>query len=335
LKLAVTAASDLMEALRRLVPGASNRTLRQMLEQRRVLVNGVECRVAARRLDLGDSVEVVRRRPRPPAFDGLDVVHEDETLLIVHKPVGLLSVATPDEREQTAFAFLRAYLRQSDRNAPLFIVHRLDKFVSGLLVFAKSVDVQARLKALFEGHAIERRYWALVEGHVKEDTGTIRTRLTEDRSLKMRSTRIDSEGKLAVTHFRVLRRFPGLTLLEVKLETGRKNQIRVHLSEHGHPIVGDRGYGSTVDPLGRMGLHAFRLGFVHPITGERLDFQTDSPPEFARYLRAPVVGAAAVSAIPDFPAPVTRTQGSAGYNPPVRGGARSENRRPRRPLRAR
>jgi RluA family pseudouridine synthase len=166
----------------------------------------------------------------------------------------------------------------------VYIVHRLDKFVSGLLVFAKSERVQAALRRLFEAHDIDRRYWAIVEGRVHGDSGTIRSHLAEDRSLRMRSTTDTSQGKHAVTHYRVLRRFPRLTALEITLETGRKNQIRAHLSELGHPVAGDRAYGSTVDPLGRMGLHAFRLGFEHPIRKVQLRFETEAPPEFRRYL---------------------------------------------------
>ena len=284
MRLAVTAASNLLEALRRLVPGASNRTLRQILGQDRVTVNGVVCSLAVRHLEPGDSVEVTPRRPAPPAYEGLHVVYEDDALLLVHKPAGLLSVATPDEREETAFAILREYLRQVHLRARLYIVHRLDRFVSGILVFAKTEKAHARLKELFEQHSIDRRYWALVEGNVRGESGTIRSRLVEDRSLKVRSTKKESEGKHAVTHYRVLRRFPGLTLLEVTLETGRRNQIRVHLAELGHPVVGDRSYGSSIDPLGRIGLHAFRLGIRHPVTGQQLLFETQPPPELRPYV---------------------------------------------------
>ena len=121
-------------------------------------------------------------------------------------------------------------------------------------------------------------------GKVEKNQGTIESRIAEDRSLRMHSTNNATKGKPAITHFRVLRRRPRVTALEVTLETGRKNQIRVHLSEAGHPIVGDKSYGSKTNPLGRLGLHAFRLGFEHPITGQPLDFQTETPPEFKKYL---------------------------------------------------
>jgi 23S rRNA-/tRNA-specific pseudouridylate synthase len=156
--------------------------------------------------------------------------------------------------------------------------------VSGLLLFAKSESAQVFLRSLFEAHAIDRRYWAIVEGRVKRDAGTIESHLAEDRTMRMHSTGNPREGKRAVTHYRVLRRFQELTSLEITLETGRKNQIRAHMSELGHPIVGDRAYGSTIDPLGRMGLHAFRLGFEHPVLRRPMDFRIEPPPEFKPYL---------------------------------------------------
>jgi 23S rRNA pseudouridine1911/1915/1917 synthase len=137
---------------------------------------------------------------------------------------------------------------------------------------------------VFSRHKIRRKYWAIVEGAVDKERGTIQSRLAEDKTFRMHSTEDEGRGKAAVTHYRVLRRFENLTALEVILETGRKNQIRVHLSEMGHPIVGDRAYGSTRNPLGRLGLHAFYLGFAHPVRGTPLSFQTEPPPEFRRYI---------------------------------------------------
>ena len=212
------------------------------------------------------------------------ILFEDEHLLVVQKPPGLLTVATLHEKERTAYAYLRELIKKNDPRGKLYIVHRLDKFVSGVLVFAKSETVKARLQALFRTHQIQRKYWAVVEGRVARDQGTIESRLAEDRARRMRSIEDGAKGKIAITHFQVLRRFSNLTSLEVTLETGRKNQIRAHLSEMGHPVVGDKAYGSTVDSLGRMGLHAFLLGFRHPILGTPVLYRTEPPPEFRRYL---------------------------------------------------
>jgi 23S rRNA pseudouridine1911/1915/1917 synthase len=218
------------------------------------------------------------------ALHGLEIIYQDRDLLVVNKPAGLLTVATEHERERTAYAYLRSYLRQHAPRRKLFVVHRLDKFVSGILTFATSESVKERLQSLFMRHNIERKYWAIVEGRLKQERGTIQSFLAEDRSRRMHSTDKAGAGKRAVTHWQVLRRFPNWTALEVTLETGRKNQIRAHLSEMGYPIVGDKSYGSTADPFGRIALHAFRLGFTHPTKGTPLLFETQAPPAFRKYL---------------------------------------------------
>ncbi len=267
-----------------MVPGASKRTLRQMLSQGRISVNGNPCKIASRRIRPGDRIEIGPRKIQGVLPGGLEILYEDGEILVIDKPPGLLTISSTGERERTAYAYLRQYLKDINPKQKLFIVHRLDKFASGILIFAKSQRVKSLLQRAFRLHEIERKYWAIVEGRVKKDRGTIRSCLAQDRSLRMHSTKDPTVGKPAVTHFRVLRRFPNFTALEVTLETGRKNQIRVHLSEMEHPIAGDRAYGSTRDPLGRLGLHAFLLGFKHPIRGEPLLFQAEPPPEFIRFL---------------------------------------------------
>jgi 23S rRNA pseudouridine1911/1915/1917 synthase len=276
--------SSLLEAVRLLVPGAPNRTLRQLLQHGCVRVNGETRKIAAQRVVPGDRVEIVTRGNSRLRVRGLRIVFEDKDILLIEKPVGLLTVATPHEQERTAYAYLRQYVKESNPGQRLFIVHRLDKFASGVLVFAKSETVQSKLQALFASHNIQRKYWAIVEGRVHRERGSVRSRLAENRARRMHSVEDEEGGKIVVTHFRVLRRFPQLTALEVILETGRKNQIRVHMAESGHPIVGDRAYGSTINPLGRLGLHAFLLGFQHPILGTPILQRTDPPPEFVRYL---------------------------------------------------
>jgi 23S rRNA pseudouridine1911/1915/1917 synthase len=283
-RLELTAESSLLEAIRALIPGASNRTLRQFLEHGRVRLNDTPCKIAGRRVFPGDVVELAAQGDSRPAAHGLRIVLEDTFLLLIEKPSGLLTVATKHEHERTAYACLRRHLKEFDPRQKLFIVHRLDKFASGVLVFAKSEAIQQKLQTLFSSHDIQRKYWAIVEGRVEREFGAIRSYLVENRARRMHSVADQSAGKEAVTHYRVLRHFPQLTSLEVTLETGRKNQIRVHLAEMGHPIVGDRAYGSKMNPLGRLGLHAFLLGFRHPVLGTPIRHQTKAPSEFARYL---------------------------------------------------
>ncbi len=255
-----------------------------MLSQGRVAVNGVPCSVSSRMIHPGDVVEIGPRRAPVKLSDGLEIVYEDSDILVIHKPVGLLTVATIHERERTAYAHLRRHMKEHNPRQKVYVVHRLDKFASGVLVFAKSVRVQSMLKRLFSRHDIERKYWAIVEGKMEKSSGTIRSYLAPDRLGRMRSTDDRKRGKSAVTHYRVIRRLKNITALEVTLETGRRNQIRVHLSEKGHPIVGDRAYDCTQDPIGRLALHAFHLGFVHPTKKTPVEFRTDPPPEFLRYL---------------------------------------------------
>ncbi len=284
MKLLASTESVVFEVLKIALPEASGRTLRQMLQQGRVRLNGEVCRTARQSVSPGDVLEVGRRLPAA-LEGGLKIVYEDRDIVVVYKPAGLLTVATPHETENTAHAFLRRYGKSRNLHQTIFVVHRLDKFVSGLLVFAKSESARAFLRSLFKAHAVDRKYWAIVEGRVENDSGTIQSNLAEDRTMRMHSTANPQAGKRAVTHYRVLGRFPGVSALEITLETGRKNQIRAHLSELGHPIVGDRAYGSTADPLGRMGLHAFRLGFAHPSRRKPVMFETEPPTEFLPYLR--------------------------------------------------
>jgi 23S rRNA pseudouridine1911/1915/1917 synthase len=283
-KLVLPADSSLMDAVHRLVPGASGRTLRQMLAHGRVRLNGRVAKVGSRRAHRGDIVEVAPGMAFRSPIAGLAILYEDKDILLIEKPPGLLTVATLHERARTAHAILRSYVKDRDSRQKLFVVHRLDKFASGVLVFAKSESVQFRLKEIFSRHEIRRKYWAVVEGNVKQEQGTIRSHLAQNRAGRMHSTGDSRSGKEAITYFRILRRLPQLTALEITLETGRKNQIRVHLSELGHPIVGDRAYGSRLNPMGRMGLHAFLLAFRHPTSGTEVEVRTEVPQEFSRYL---------------------------------------------------
>jgi 23S rRNA pseudouridine1911/1915/1917 synthase len=283
-KTVVSAPGSLLDTLQLLVPGASRRTLRQMLIQDRISLNGVVCRKAVHQVQPGDLIEIGPRRNAPTLPNELEIVFEDDAILVVNKPCGLLSVSTPSEREKTVYALLSRCLKERNPGEALYIVHRIDKFASGLLVFAKTGEIQCRLKDLLSTHEIRRMYWAIVEGIVEQERGTVRSFLAEDKTFHVHSVRDRKQGKSAVTHYRTLCRFQDISTLEVTLETGRKNQIRVHLSEIGHPVVGDRAYGRGNDPLGRLGLHAFHLGFIHPTRGVPVEYTAEPPPEFLPYL---------------------------------------------------
>ena len=262
---------DRLEAL---YPGASRRRLKRWLEASRVRVNGVVVRRGDAPVGADDRVEL-GASPAPPFPAPLRLVHEDADLLVVDKPAGLLTIATERERERTAYRMLMSYVA-----GRIFIVHRLDRETSGLIVFAKSYDAKRKLQAQWKARAPERVYRAVVEGVVKDPEGTLTGRLTEDRALRGRPAR-GRAGREAVTRYRVLERSRATTLLELALVTGRRGQLRAQLAAAGHPIVGDTAYGSRRDPLRRVCLHATRLAFVHP-RGGRLSFESPMPRAFAR-----------------------------------------------------
>jgi len=215
-------------------------------------------------------------------IDKLEVLAQDDSIIVINKPAGLLTMATETEKTRTAYAVLRAYLNHKKRPEKLFIVHRLDREASGLVVFAKSPESKERLQDQFKDHSAGRRYVAVVEGRVKEDAFTVRTYLAENAAYRVYSTPNRKLGRPAVTHVKVLKRNLKTTLVEVRLETGRKHQIRVHLAERGHPIVGDKAYGSRSNPIRRLALHAAQLDFRHPASGEPQSHRSDYPKDFDR-----------------------------------------------------
>jgi len=220
---------------------------------------------------------MISGRRRAP---GLRVVFEDRELIVIEKPCGLLTVATARERSKTLYAALFDHVKHQRPPEKIFVVHRLDREASGLLVFAKTPSAKYHLQQQFKEHLVGRKYVALVEGRLSRDQETIQSFLVENAAHRVYSVASPRKGKLAVTHVKVLKRSSKATLVEVRLESGRKHQIRVHLAERGHPVVGDKNYGSGVNPIGRMALHACSLSFEHPRTGQRLHFESCCPKLF-------------------------------------------------------
>ncbi|MBI3826901.1 MAG: RNA pseudouridine synthase [Candidatus Rokubacteria bacterium] len=268
----------LRERLRALYPGASGRTIKGWLEAGRVSVDG---RVVRRGdVVVTDGARVTLGEPPAQFPSSLHLVHEDDDLLVVDKPAGLLTIATERERDRTAYRMLREYVHALPGRVRLFIVHRLDRETSGLLVFAKSPEAKRRLQAQFEARTVERGYVAVVDGRVAASGGTLGGLLHEDRARRVRPGR-GPGAREAITRYRVLERRRGSTVLELTLETGRRGQIRAQLAALGHPITGDRAYGSRRDPIRRLCLHATRLGFTSP-RGGRMAFESRIPGEFRR-----------------------------------------------------
>lgn len=279
-------AQPLLDALAGLYPESSKTTLRQMLQSGRVRVNGEIEKNAKRELEPDDVVDVADKAVHRNLPPGLAILHEDNDVIVVFKANGLLTVATERERDTTAQAYLNVYLGTKKGEERIQVVHRLDRETSGVLIFAKNAYAREQLKEQFAAHSVDRVYIALIERQIEPPQGTFRSYLREMKDLKMVSVDAHAEAKFAVTHYRTIETNGKYSMLEVTLETGRKNQIRAHLSEAGHPIIGDRMYGSEVNPIGRLGLHAKLLGFDHPVTRKHMVFTSPVPKRFRELLRA-------------------------------------------------
>ncbi len=209
------------------------------------------------------------------------VLFEDEEIIVVEKPAGLLTIATEREKRNTLYALLYEYVKRKQTPGRIFIVHRLDREASGLLVFAKTEASKRELQRQFREHTAGRTYVAVLQGRVNGNRHTLKSYLAENAIHRSYSTTNRTKAKWAVTHVVVIRRSSCWTLVEVRLETGRKHQIRAHLAEQGHPVVGDQVYGSSSNPIRRLALHAVKLMFKHPLTGKSMEFRSPPPASFA------------------------------------------------------
>ncbi|MDD3341034.1 MAG: RluA family pseudouridine synthase [Bacilli bacterium] len=214
----------------------------------------------------------------------LDILYEDKDLLVLYKRAGLLTIATEREKEKTLYHKAVTYVKEENKNNLLFVIHRLDKETSGIVVFAKNTKIKTALQENWSKYVTKRGYYAVIEGKLEKKSGTIMTYLTENEHYKVYST-TKEKGKLAITKFKVLKEGRVNSLLDVHLDTGRKNQIRVHFSEIGHPIIGDLKYGTSKKKGKQMGLHAYELEFMHPFTHKKMFFKTDMPRAFKDMLR--------------------------------------------------
>ena len=279
--LEVTEPSELLKFLQVKIPSKSRNDLKSLLEHRQILVDQEVITRFNHPLELGQQVVVnwskvlVEKQPQ-----GLKIVFEDPYIIIIEKQAGLLSIATATEREQTAYSILSEHVKNRDPKNKIFVLHRLDRETSGVMMFAKSEKIQKSLQNAWKEAVLERTYVVVVEGPVTKEEGTITSWLTESKTFMMYSSRTPNDGQKAVTHYKVLKKNKHYSLLEVKLETGRKNQIRVHMKDIGHSVIGDKKYGATKHPLARLGLHARVLAFRHPVTGEEVRYETDIPKEF-------------------------------------------------------
>ena len=280
-RLLVKENAELMEFLILQLPHKSRNNIKSLLAKKQVFVDGKVVKQFNHPLTSGQMVETTNTRTnQEQKFKEYTIVFEDDNIIVIEKQAGLLSIATKNEKRATAFSLLSNHVKKQDKSNKIFIVHRLDRETSGLMLFAKTEEVKHKLQESWNETVLSRTYLAVVEGRVEKPKGTIESYLFEDKVFRMHSSQNPSKGQKAITHFQVLKINKGFTLLKVNLETGRKNQIRVHMQELGHSVIGDKKYGATQSPIKRLGLHAQQLSFVHPVSGEELNFETKIPRVF-------------------------------------------------------
>jgi len=284
--LRATNPARLLEFLCESFPERSRKSLKSLIERRQIMIRNQIVTGYNHQLDPGMEVIILKKKaPRSMTLRKMNLLYEDEHLLVIEKASGLLSVATERENEETAFSILKSYVKNSHHDGQLCVVHRLDRDTSGIMMFAKSKEIQQKLQDEWNDIVTKRIYYAVVEGHLKTAAGEIVSTLKENKSLKVYSSKTEGDGQKAVTRYRVLKNNSRYSLLQVELETGRKNQIRVHLQDIGHSIAGDKKYGAATDPLRRLALHAGILEFTHPAKGRCMHFETPVPAIFEKLLR--------------------------------------------------
>lgn len=274
------------EFLSHIMQGKSRTSIKQLLQKGAISVNNRTINSLQEKVKAGESVFIGKKpEPKFPMPKGLRIIWEDKWLIIVKKDTGLLTVGNDEERKYTAQNYLNAYMQFKGEGECIFIVHRIDRDTSGVLIFAKTEEAQFRLRSTWNESVLSRRYIAIIEGHLPENEGTIDTWIDENKFTMTMHISREGKGKRAITHYRVLKTIDGYSMLELELETGRKNQIRIHMSHIGHPIAGDDKYGAQTSPCGRLCLHAQQIKFVHPMTKEVMEFTSEIPSEFNKLFK--------------------------------------------------
>lgn len=263
--------------------GLSKTEVKSMLKYKHVAIKGAAVTQFDTPLLPGDKVEVNFGRSFYKFNNPqVKVLYEDEWMVVIEKASGLLSVANDTSKEKNAYHILRDYVRHDNPQAELYVCHRLDQYTSGILIFAKDEALQKEMRANWDFYVKERKYMCVTENVPPKAEDTIESLLTQNEHLRVHSTNDESVGQLAVTHYRVIQSRGRYALIDVEIFTGKKNQIRVHMSEMGCPIAGDMKYGAETNPLRRLMLHNYRLAFIHPVSGELMRFSLPTPTAFRK-----------------------------------------------------
>ncbi|MCM1093413.1 MAG: RluA family pseudouridine synthase [Lachnospiraceae bacterium] len=276
----------LLEFLIQSMPQRKRTTIKELLKHNQIAVNGIPVTQFDAELNPGDKVQAnLTREFRVFSHRRVKIDYEDDDIIVIEKGYGLLSMGTDKIKDGTAYSILRDYVKWVDPRNKLFIVHRLDRDTSGLMMFAKNSKAKEAMQHNWNNMVLNRKYVTVVEGNVEQDSGVVKSYLVENSQMEVYSSQEPVEGgEWAVTRYKVLKRGNGHTMLEVELDTGRKNQIRVHMKDLGHPIAGDRKYGARASIIHRLALHAQTLRFAHPVTRRDMNFTTPIPGSFFKLI---------------------------------------------------
>lgn len=277
---AVAEENTLLEFLLQAVEGKSRNKVKGFLSRKQILVNDVPISQFDFKLYKGDEVKITPFPNKRVTQTKLKIIYEDDEIIVIDKPSGLLTIATDKEKEKTAYRLVNEHVQFQDKNARIFIVHRLDQDTSGVLMFAKNNEIKNAYQKNWNNIVEKRGYYAVTSGVPKEEKGVIKSFLHKSKTNQMFSGHKTREGKYAETHYEVVKHNSVYALLAINIMTGRKNQIRVHLKDLECPVVGDVKYEGPKSPLNRLGLHAYELKIHHPITNKLLVFKAKEPTEF-------------------------------------------------------
>lgn len=276
----------LLPFLLKTLDNKSRNAVKSILTRGQVSVDGHIITQHNHPLSSGQTVGVLSNQAsiRLSELNGVNILYEDDAIIVINKEAGILSMAASRSKDWDAYRQLTDYVKKEKRSNRIYIVHRLDRDTSGVMVYAKTKAAKEKLQKNWHDVVKERTYTALVEGNVEKQEGTISSWLKENQAMKVYSTSDKKEGKHAVTHYKKIDGNQSYTLLEVELETGRKNQIRVHMQDIGHPIVGDKKYGSKSNPIRRLGLYATTLAFYHPTMDKLVRYTVKVPDTFTNLI---------------------------------------------------
>lgn len=263
----------LIEFLKKMFSNLSKNSVKSLLHNEKVFVNGNMTTKYNYELNIGDVVEI-----REKVAKNIDIIYEDKDIIVINKPSGLLTVATEKEKNKTAYHLVMEYLKKKNKNNRIFIIHRLDKDTSGIIMFAKNERAKHLYQDNWNDIVKKRCYYAVIDGKMQNKEGTIKSYLKENGNM-VYSVK-DRSGKLAITEYKVLKERKNISLLDINLKTGRKNQIRVHMKENKTPILGDLKYGEKSKLINRLALHAYKLELINPVTKKLLTFEVNMPNEF-------------------------------------------------------